>query len=122
QRQGKYARALEVVSESRVGRLRRTRIPELSDEEARMSTLRVIHVLEDRAELPSRVLFVASDLELDERGMPVLRDLTCVARIERRLDVLNGSHLRNARDDILDRGVEGRGTRSNGSALDQDAL
>src|SRR5207302_11243565 len=112
QRQGKYARALEVVSESRVGRLRRTRIPELSDEEARMSTLRVIYVLEDRAELPSRVLFVASDLELDERGMPVLRDLTCVARIERRADVLNGRLLRNTRHDIFDRGVESRRTRS----------
>src|SRR5205814_3724817 len=35
---------------------------------------------------------------------------------------LNGRLLRNAPYDVLDRGVEGRRARSNGAALNQDAL
>ncbi len=122
ERDREHARALEVVRECCVDRLRRARTAELSDEEARVGTLRVGDAFEDRAELVARLVLVASDLELDERGTPALCDLTCVGRVERRTDVLNGRLLRNARHDILDRGVESRRARSNGAALDQDAL
>ena len=58
-----------------VDRLGRARTAELTDEEARMGTLRVGDALEDRAELVHRLGAVASDLELDERGMTALCDL-----------------------------------------------
>jgi hypothetical protein len=90
--------------------------------EARMRSLRVGDGLEDGADLVDRLVLVASDLELDERAMPVHRDLTCMAGIERRADVLNVRHLREARDDVLDRGPEGGIVRSKRAALDQDAL
>src|SRR5439155_10915634 len=84
--------------------------------------LRLLDAVEDRPELVGGVLLVALDLELDERGVSALRDLTGVPRSERRLDVLNRRHVGNTRDDVPDRGVEGRRARSSGPALDQDAL
>ena len=60
---------------------------ELADEEAGMGTLRVGGGAEDRVELVVRIVLVASDLELDQGGMPALRDLTRVACVERRAEV-----------------------------------
>ena len=90
ERDGEDACALEVVREGGVDRFGRARAAELADEEARMGALRVGDALQDRAELVHRLGAVAADLELDERGMPALRDLARVGRIERRADVLDG--------------------------------
>ena len=105
-----------------VDRLRGARVPELTDEEARMRALRVGDGVEDRADLVAGLVLVAADVELDERGVLALRDLAGVAGRERRADVLNRRHLRHARDDVLDRSGEGRVAYANGAALDQDAL
>src|SRR5205814_6483503 len=122
ERDGEHPRALEIVREGGVDRFGRARTAELSDEEARMGTLRVGDALEHRAELVARLVLVASDLELDERGTPALCDLASVGRVERRADVLHGPDSRKAREDVPDDGVENRRARSNGAALDQDAL
>src|SRR5204863_8472594 len=113
---------LEVIREGGVGLLGRAGVAELSDEEAGMRALRLLDAVEHGAELVGGVLLVALDLELDERGVSARRDLTGVPRSERRLDVLNRRHFGNTRDDVPDRGVEGRRARSSGPALDQDAL
>ena len=48
-------------------------------------------------DLVDGLVLVAADLELDERGVPVLRDLALTAGIERRAEVLHRRHLRDAR-------------------------
>src|SRR5205814_8820251 len=65
QRDGEHTRALEVVREGRIGRLRRARIAELTVEETGMGVLRIVDALEYGAELVAGVLLFASDLELD---------------------------------------------------------
>ena len=75
--------------------------------------------VEDRVDLVGRLVLVAADLELDERGVSVLRDLARVAGVERRADVLDGLELRDAGDDVLDRGLEGRIARRERAALDR---
>ena len=70
----------EVVAVRRLDRLDRARVAELADEEARMGTLRVGDAVEDGVDLVDRLGRVAADLELDERRVPVLRDLAGVAR------------------------------------------
>ena len=76
-------RAREVVREGGVDGFGSARAAELSDEEARVGSLRSVDALEDRAELVHRFGAVASDLELDERGTPALCDLTGIRRVER---------------------------------------
>ena len=62
----------------------------------RMGLLRGGDAVEDRVDLVDRLVLVAADLELDERGVPVLRDLAGVAGSERRADVLDVGDLRDA--------------------------
>ena len=100
----------------RLDALLRARVAELADEEARMGALRRGDAVEDGVDLVDRLVLVAADLELDERRVPVLRDRRLAA------DVLDGRDLRDARDDVRDRGREGGIARPQRAALDQDAL
>ena len=83
ERDRKDACALEVVRERDVDCVRRARTTELSDEEARMSTLRVGNALQNRIELVHRFLALTPDLEVDENGVSARSDLACVVRVER---------------------------------------
>ena len=87
-----------------------------------MGGLRVIDALQDRPELVAGRVLLAFDLEFDQRRMPVLRDLSCTAGTERRLDVLNGLQLRDPGHDVRNSGVEGGGADSQRAALDEHAL
>ncbi len=113
---------LQVLGEDLVDPVDRACIAELADEELRVSLLRLLDALEDGADLVGRVVGVASDLELDEGGVPVLRDLAGVSGCERRADVLNRSQPGDSLDDVLDRGRERRIARPERAALDEDAL
>ena len=88
-------------------RLLRARVAELADREARMGTLRSGDRVQDGTDLVDRLLLVAADLELDECGVPVLRDLGRVSGLERRADVADVRDFRDARDDVRDRRIEG---------------
>ena len=82
----------------------------------------LVDSVENRADLVHRLVGVAADLELDERRVPVWRDLARVVRVERRANVLDRVERLEPRDDVRDRGREGRVARSQRVALDQDAL
>src|SRR5581483_11603028 len=58
---------------------------------------------------------VTADLEVDEHGVPVLRERAA-------MDVLHRRQLRNARDDVIDRSGEGGVADARRAALDEDAL
>ena len=105
ERDGEESRALQVVRKSRVDGFCGARAAELADEEARMRPLRLVDALEYGAEPVAGRVLVASDLELDERRVLVLGN-------RRRPDVLHCRRLRNAGDDVLDRSIEGRRSRS----------
>ena len=79
-------------------------------------------LVEDRGDLVDGLVLVAADVELDERGVPVLGDLVCVAGCERRADVLDVRDLRDAGDDVRDRSVEGGRAHASRAALDEDVL
>ena len=112
----------EVVPVRGLDSLLRARVAELADDEARMSLLRGGDDVDDRLDLVGRLVLVAADVEVDEHGASVFRDLACIAASERRADVLDGRQLRDARDDVADRRREGGLADAGGAALDQDAL
>ena len=112
----------EVVPVRRLDSLLRARVAELADDEARMSLLRGGDGVDDRFDLVDRLVLVAADVEVDEDGAAVFRDLARIAASERRADVLDGRQLRDARDDVADRRREGGIADASGAALDQDAL
>jgi hypothetical protein len=75
-----------------------------------------------RADLVHGEVLVAADVELDERGPSVLRDLAFVAGGERRANVLDDLEARDGLDDVRDRRLEGGIARPERRALDQDGL
>src|SRR5204863_8718918 len=83
--------------------------------EARVSTLRLVDAIEDRADLVAGLVLVTADVELHERRVPVLRDLASP-------DVLDGRLLRHTRDDVVDCGVERGIAGPERLALDADVL
>ena len=101
-RERQSARLAQIVAVRGFDRLDPARVPELSDEEARVSALGSGDAVQDRPDLVDRLGLVAADLELDERRMPVRRDPRGIRRSERRVDVADVRRSRDARDDILD--------------------
>ena len=83
------------------------RVAELADKELRVGALGLGDFVEDGDDLVDCLVGVAADLELDERRVPVLRDLiAALPGGERRPDMLNSLQLGDAADDVLDRGGE----------------
>ena len=87
-----------------------------------MGALRGCNGVENGIDLVDCLVLGAADLELDERRAPVLRDVVRVAWCERRADVADVRELRDPRDDVRDRGVEGGCACASRTALDQDVL
>jgi hypothetical protein len=80
-----------------------------------VGALRGVGAIQDRADLVTGLVLVASNVELHERGVLVLRNLAS-------MDVLDDRELRDAGDDVGDRRVEGGIAGSERAALDHDAL
>jgi hypothetical protein len=78
--------------------------------------------IEMRADLVGRLVDLTADLELDERGAPVLRDLIRVARGRAASGRSDVGLARDAGDDVVDGRVECGRARPGGAALDQDVL
>ena len=106
-REREHSRLAEVLLVGGHDSLLSTRVAELADREGRMGALGGSDGVEDRADLVDRLLLVAADRELDEGGTAILRDLARVRGVERRADVTDGRHLRDARDNVRDRRIEG---------------
>ena len=100
----------------------RAHLAELADGELRVVLLQPVDPVEDRLDLVGRLVRLAADLELDESRAPVGCDLAGVGRVERRANVLDGVQLRDARDDVDDRGLERGIVGVERGALDEDAL
>src|SRR5205814_185610 len=105
----------EIVAVCGLHSLLGARVTELADEEAGMDRLRGGDTVDDRLDLVDRLRLVAADLEVDERGVPTGGDRTA-------MDVLNGCHLRDACDHIVDRRRETGLSDASRAALDQDAF
>ena len=121
-RQREHPRLAEIFGVRGLDSLLSARVAELADREPRVGLLRGRHAVEHGRDLVDRLLLLTADVELHERGVPVLRDQASVARVERGPDVANVRHLRNACDDVGDRGVEGGRAYASRAALDEDVL
>ncbi len=106
-RQRGVLRPLEVLAQRLVQLVRCARITELGHGEARMSLLDARDRVEDGLHLRVCLVHVAPDLELDERRAPIVRDLPCIRRFERRSHPLNLRQARNRARDIRNRRPEG---------------
>ena len=114
-RKRELAGLAEVIAVRVLDALLRARVAELADREAGVGRLRGRDRVEDRLHLVDRLVLVALDREVDEGGVVVLRDRAA-------LHVLHGGHARDVRDDVRDRGPEGRRSGTGGAAPDQDVL
>src|SRR4029077_19666564 len=121
-RQGEHPRLAEILAVLIHDRLRRAGIAHLADEEVRMGSLGDCDDVDDWTDLVWRLVDLAANVELDERGVPILGDLFRIAAGERRADVPDVGLTHDPGDDVLygrvERGRAGRG----GAALDQDIL
>ena len=80
-----------------------------------MCLSRLVDVLEDRVEPVRCGVLVAADIEIDQHCVPVAGDLG-------RAHVAHDCHLRQACDDVVDRGSEGGRARLQRAVLDQAAI
>ena len=101
-RERELARLSEILAVRRHDGVLGACIAELADEVRGVDLLRDVHAVEDRADVVDGVVGIATDLELDERGVPAGRDLIRILRIERRLDVLHLLECLEPADDVLD--------------------
>ena len=83
----------EVVAVRGLDALLGARVAELADREARMGALARRRPRQGRLDLVDRLVLVAADAEVDERGVAVLRDRAA-------MDVLHGCDAGDARDDV----------------------
>ena len=86
-RQGERPCLAEILAVLVDDRLRSAGVAHLADEEAGMGSLGRRDGVDDGADLVRRLVDLAPDVEADERGVPVLRDLVGAAGCERRADV-----------------------------------
>ncbi len=87
-----------------------------------MCGLRLGDAEEDRIDLLDCQVGVAADLELDQRGAAVRRDLTPISGVERGADVRHRGLPGEGAEDGAYRGLERRVVRLQRVALNQDAL
>ena len=121
-RQREHARLRQVVQKGSLNPLVGAGVAELADEVPLIRPLDVGHRVDDRIDLRRRVNRVALDIEVDERGATVRRDLGLVAGFGRRADVLDEAERRDLRNDVGHDRLERRIVRIDRLALDQHGL
>ena len=111
---------LEVLGEAVAHGLGDAGVADLADQQVRVGLLHRCRRGQRGVDAVRRGVGIARDLERQQRGAAVGRQLAAVARVQRRLDRRHRPHMRQARAQIVDRrpqlGASGDGRCGSGSA------